>query len=486
LGSSTLKWVIRNRSPVYLLIDLIAFQLGLMAVYYLKFESGFFENPLKPQIEIRFLMSISFASFWLIIYALKGMYKNQLSTSRYEAFADVTKCAFIGLIILFILIQAIPDIQEIDKTGHIDSIKPLNASRIMLLVYVAIIIILSGGGRALFRNLIRRSFRKNIGRYKAILIGYAKRGRRLLRTLQDAPEFGYELIAIAKVDDSENTPDDIETICLKDLEEFLDTPEGREVEFVLLSLEPSNRKKLMDIIDRVSRYQLRMMIIPDFYQILVGLARSQQLYGVPLMEVFPLLLDPFSSLVKRTMDIVVSLIILTIGMPVMLLVGILVMATSKGPALYSQDRVGYRGKEFKLYKFRSMIADAEKGTGAVWATEKDPRVTPFGRFMRSTRIDELPQAWNVLKGDMSLVGPRPERRVFVNEFISKIPFYNRRHNVKPGLTGWAQIRCKYDSSIQDVREKIPYDLFYIENISISLDIKIIINTIWVMLTLKGQ
>ena len=139
-----------------------------------------------------------------------------------------------------------------------------------------------------------------------------------------------------------------------------------------------------------------------------------------------------------------------------------------------------------LIKFRTMRTDAEKETGAVWAVPDDPRVTRFGRFLRSTRLDELPQFLNVLAGNMSLVGPRPERRVFVDEFSKTIPFYSRRMNVKPGITGWAQIRRGYDASLDDVRDKLQYDLFYLENMSISLDIKILLNTFWVMVTAKGH
>ncbi len=464
-----MKWLIRHQAPALIIIDLVAFQLALLLSYFFRFRAGVFENPLQPYL---LPAAVALSLFWLILYLFCGLYRTGISTSRYEAFAEVAKCCFIGFIILFVLLA--------DK--NISSA----TSKFVLISYVAAIIALSGGGRALFRNLIRKCFRKGIGSYNALLIGFGKRGRKLFRTLNETPEFGYNVTTISIVEESEKPriPERIKNIDLDNLKAFLDS--DNNIEFILISMEPSNRKKVLEIMDLISRYDVRMMIIPDFFQILSGLVRSQQLYGVPLMEVFPQLMSPFTQVVKRVMDIAVSLTVLVIGLPIMFLVAIAVKLDSKGPVFYKQKRVGYRGREFNIYKFRSMVQDAESKTGAVWAKNKDTRITRVGAFIRQTRLDEIPQAFNVLRGDMSLVGPRPERRVFVDEFIKKIAFYNRRHNVKPGITGWAQIRRGYDATIDDVREKLPYDLFYLENISIGLDIKIMINTIWVMLTFRGR
>jgi lipopolysaccharide/colanic/teichoic acid biosynthesis glycosyltransferase len=170
---------------------------------------------------------------------------------------------------------------------------------------------------------------------------------------------------------------------------------------------------------------------------------------------------------------------------VIVLVAIAVKWTSPGPALYRQERVGLRGRTFRVIKFRSMRQDAEKNTGAVWATKGDSRVTPIGGFLRRTRLDEVPQLWNVLKGDMSFVGPRPERPEFVASLTEEIPFYGQRHTVRPGLTGWAQIRYTYGASIEDALEKLQYDLFYIKNMSIALDLFIIANTVKTVVMRKG-
>lgn len=187
---------------------------------------------------------------------------------------------------------------------------------------------------------------------------------------------------------------------------------------------------------------------------------------------------------KRALDVLLSLLLLVIASPIMLIAAIIVYFESPGPVIYRQDRVGLREKEFTVYKFRSMRADAEKN-GAVWASANDDRTTGFGRVMRKLRIDELPQLWNVLKGDMSFIGPRPERMAFVKDLKKTIPYYGVRHSVKPGLTGWAQVSYPYGASVDDARNKLEYDLYYVKNMSILLDLRIILKTMGVVLFPRG-
>jgi sugar transferase (PEP-CTERM system associated) len=188
---------------------------------------------------------------------------------------------------------------------------------------------------------------------------------------------------------------------------------------------------------------------------------------------------------KRVLDVVFSAAGLVLGAPVMLLVAIAVRCTSSGPVLYHQRRVGRHGREFTAHKFRTMREDAERATGPVWSTANDARVTPIGGFLRRTRLDEMPQLWNVLIGEMSFVGPRPERPEFVQKLTEQIPYYGQRHVLKPGLTGWAQIRYTYGASVEDAIEKLQYDLYYIKNLSIALDVVIVLETIKTVLTRRG-
>jgi len=226
--------------------------------------------------------------------------------------------------------------------------------------------------------------------------------------------------------------------------------------------------------------------IPSLRDIISGHLRKDELFGFPLIEIFPELLTPFQSFLKRSIDISISVTILILMSPVMLLSAIIVKLESPGGIIYSQMRTGKDFKEFRIYKFRSMSQNAEAGTGAVWATKNDPRVTKFGLFMRKTRIDELPQLFNILIGNMSFVGPRPERKVFNDQFMETIPYYYKRFHVKPGLTGWSQVKYGYGGTYEDVVEKLKFDLFYIENMSLQLDLIITLNTVSVVLKGSGQ
>jgi exopolysaccharide biosynthesis polyprenyl glycosylphosphotransferase len=467
--SNSLKWLIRHRAPALVIIDIFSFQLSLYLTYYLRFQAGIFTNPLRPEfIPVASLLTI----FWLLLYSLRGIYKNKISISRYETFAEVTKTILIGAFILFFI--------------SMDPSKPVSTGRFVLLTYATLLILTSSVGHAAYRTFIRWLFIRNIGLYKSVIVGFDERGQALYQTLDNRPEFGHNIVGVVRCNENEPTPETTHSLLLDNLDDYLKGFTDNDLEYVLIAMEPSNRDSVMNVIDKAHYHGYKVMIVPDFFQILIGLAKSRELYGVALLEVFPDLIDPFSKVLKRISDVVVGLIVLTLGLPFLITAGILVKLDSKGPMLYRQKRVGYRGKEFYLYKFRSMRVDAEAKTGAVWATENDPRVTRLGNFLRKYRIDELPQAWNILIGNMSLVGPRPERKVFVDQFIKEIPFYSRRLNVKPGITGWAQVRYGYDATVDDVKEKLKYDLFYLENLSIGLDIKILLNTLWVMVAARGQ
>jgi sugar transferase (PEP-CTERM system associated) len=196
--------------------------------------------------------------------------------------------------------------------------------------------------------------------------------------------------------------------------------------------------------------------------------------------------SPTVAALKRQSDVILALVGLVLASPAMLIVWLVLRFGSTGPVLYSQTRVGKDGVDFTIYKFRSMRVDAEAASGAVWSTANDPRVTPFGRFLRRTRLDELPQMWNVLRGDMSIVGPRPERPEFIAELSRKIPYYGQRHVIRPGLTGWAQVRHRYGSTVDDAQEKLQYDIFYIKHLSLAFDVYIVLETVKTVLVRRGS
>lgn len=226
-------------------------------------------------------------------------------------------------------------------------------------------------------------------------------------------------------------------------------------------------------------------MVPSLTDVITGHFKTNQVYGVPLVVLLQDHMPAWEAQIKRFMDIAVSLGVLVIGAPAWVLLYAVIRLSSKGPAVFRQERIGRNGKPFVMMKFRSMYVDAETRSGPVWATENDPRITPVGRFVRKTRLDEIPQFINVLKGEMSLVGPRPERAFFIEKLRKEIPWYVRRIKMKPGITGWAQVKHKYDATIEDVKQKVLYDLYYFENMSIMLDLKIMLRTVLVVFTGKG-
>jgi exopolysaccharide biosynthesis polyprenyl glycosylphosphotransferase len=229
-----------------------------------------------------------------------------------------------------------------------------------------------------------------------------------------------------------------------------------------------------------------LKLVPDFYTLIGGMARTEHMYGIPLIEVLPEPMQPWEVTLKRLFDLAVSAVILIVGFPIWALIGLAVQFTSPGPMIYSQTRVGEKGRTFTMLKYRTMKVDAEQDTGPVWASHDDPRYTGLGKWLRKWRLDEIPQLINVFKGDMSLVGPRPERPYFVEKLAREIPLYNRRHRVKPGITGWAQVKWKYDTSLDDVRQKVKYDLFYIENMSLQRDLQILFRTVYTAIRGSGR
>jgi exopolysaccharide biosynthesis polyprenyl glycosylphosphotransferase len=259
-----------------------------------------------------------------------------------------------------------------------------------------------------------------------------------------------------------------------------------QVQDIMVALDPEHRDKLVNIIAKTDSPNISLKLLPDFHQVVSGLSKTNQIFGMPLIEVSPEPMQLWEQVAKRFFDVVISITVLTFTLLVLLIIAMLIRLTSDGQAIYKQIRVGRNGKLFTMYKFRTMQNNAEEHSGPQWASKDDPRVTPIGKWLRKLRIDEVPQLVNVLKGDMSLVGPRPERPHFVEQFSTEVPLYSRRHRVRPGITGWAQVKWKYDASMDDVREKTKYDLFYIENVSLKMDAKILINTMMTVIKGRGQ
>jgi exopolysaccharide biosynthesis polyprenyl glycosylphosphotransferase len=439
---------------------------------YIRLQTGWFDLLIAPEFFVPMLV-IYF--YWLIIFTFVGMYRTWFASSRFDEISTLFKASFFGIFLLFFLIF-------IDDYMH----NVATATRILIFIYWGLFLFFVGTGRILIRSVQRNLLIKGIGRRCGVVVGYNDKGREVYDSISNAPALGIDIEAFVAVK-NENIGKDYNGVKVEGTtDQLVKIVEKYNAKEIIIALEKEDHDVLVDVISKTEGKNLNLKIVPDLYEILSGQARTSQIYGMPLIDIMPELMPEWEKKLKRLMDIFISFLILIVSSPIIILTSIAIKIDSKGPIFFKQERLGQNGKPFKVLKFRSMINDAEKYTGPVWSQKDDPRVTRMGKFVRRVRIDEIPQMINVLKGEMSLVGPRPERAFFVEKLSQEIPYYKRRLKVRPGVTGWAQIKHKYDETIEDVKIKLRYDLFYIENMSIRMDFKILLRTVFVVLFGKGH
>ncbi|WP_243664199.1 sugar transferase [Rhodothermus marinus] len=460
------------------------FSLAYALLYLARFEWQWFGQPkLYPM--MFWLPMLLMTAYWVLLFAFSGMYRERYAESRFDELVSLFKVVTVGVLILVFAI-------------FIDTLEP-SSSREAIFFYWASVYGLVSVGRLGVRTVQKALLVRGYGVHKALIVGWSDKVEQLYNEVARYPEAGLKIVGAIRLARPGEQPDvsgeegDGAAVAVAQVGTSAYTIEALPrlidelgVQDVLIALDGRDHDALLEVLRLCDGKPVKLKLVPDFYTLIGGMARTEHMYGLPLIEVLPEPMPAWEQSMKRVMDVTVSLLVLVLGMPLWLAIGLLIRLTSPGPAIYKQQRVGQHGRIFTLYKFRTMYVDAEARTGPVWATKDDPRVTPIGRWLRRWRLDEVPQFWNVLKGDMSLVGPRPERPYFVEKLSREIPLYNRRHRVKPGITGWAQVRWKYDSSLDDVRQKVKFDLFYIENMSLRMDLKIIFRTIYTMLAGKGQ
>jgi len=460
-----------QKKEIFLLLisDFIAINLTWIIYFFIRVESGWFAYTKVPSFVFP-MLAVYF--FWLLMFSFFGLYQHWYIRSRIDEINSIIKTTLVGIFILFFLIfidDALSNIKFI--------------SRALIVLYWGLLVLITAVGRLVIRNMQIKLLRNGIGLKNTIVVGTNKKAYEIEEMINLYPEYGFKLIGYIESDNEMEKDNNFHVLGeLNDIKKII---EEYNIEEVFIATEPSKRDIIMSVVNKTSDTNVRLKIMPDSHEVISGMVKTQHIYGTPLIDVMPELITLRLKIIKRFIDIFISVFVLTSLFPFMTLIAIIIKLTSKGPLIYIQKRIGKNGKIFKIYKFRSMYLNAES-KGPVWARQNDPRVTPIGKFMRRTRIDELPQFWNVLKNDMSIVGPRPERPYFVEILKKEIPYYSRRFKVKPGITGWAQIKLEYDSSIDDVKAKLKYDFYYIENMSITLDIKIIVHTLSVIFKMKGH
>ncbi len=411
-----------------------------------------------------------FLAIHLLIFYLQGFYKTKLKRTKIDDFLAISLNAVLTILVVFAVMSYL--------YSYSQGLRPLfrvtfKISHGFLFVYFIVIIFMISFLRNQIYFFMKRRYAKGLNLQNVLVIGAGEMGKAVAQKIRQYKDLGFVLRGF--LDDEKAVGEKIDVDggveILGRIDDLGAILEKGEISEIFVALDLSNYGKILEMIKTASKFVVNIRLIPDVFQLLTLKANVQDLDGFPVISIDDVSLKGFKSVVKRAVDLVVSALALVILSPLILIVSVLIKLTSKGPVFYRQERMGLDGRPFKMIKFRTMICDAEKETGPVFARPDDPRVTKVGRFLRKFSIDEVPQIINVLKGEMSLIGPRPERPSFVKDFAGKIPNYMLRQKVKSGITGWAQVHgLRQDTSIE---KRIEYDFYYIQNWSLGLDLKII-------------
>jgi len=406
---------------------------------------------------------------WSTIFFFANLYNTRATLSRFDEIIRLVPIIY-SVLVLFIVIHIF---------GLIDLTIDYRAVLTYGLVFSTILII----NRFFIHTIQKFLLNKKIGLNNALILGVNRRGTAIFKNLQDESYHGLKVKGFIQAFD-DPIEYNIENLNIKKLGKEADINsiiESEKIEDVIIALDKPTPERIMSSIVSINGAPLSIKILPDMYEVVTGLARTTQLVGVPLIDINFNLDTFYSQVLKRMFDVILSIVGILICLPIWILVSLFIKIDSTGPILYLQSRSGKGGKLFNIIKFRSMVSNAESDTGPVWAGKEDSRITRFGRLLRRFHIDETPQLINILKGDMSIIGPRPERPFFVQKLKDTYPFYNRRLKIRPGVSGWAQINQPFDTNVKDVHQKLKYDFYYIENLSLRLDTHIIFRTLWVVL-----
>lgn len=438
-------------------------------------ETQYFGYPIQLDYDFKFFLGmLIIPMFWITLHYLTGYYQNVFRRSRLKELWQTFFISLIGTVVLFFAF--VLDDYVVNYHDYYKSVLMLFSTQ-FILTYVPRIIITT--------QTIDKIHKRKIG-FKTVIVGSNKKAFDLYENLVNQPK-GSGNIFIGFVSVIEKTKYRIEKYLplLGNVKELPSIIEKNNVEEVILALETREHDQINAILNRIENKDLVVKAIPSLYDILTGSVRMSSPYDAPLIQISRELMSPFEANLKRLIDIFFSLIAIILLSPLYLFLAIGVKFSSRGPVFYAQERIGRFGKPFNIYKFRSMYVDAEK-MGPALSSKNDPRITQFGLFMRKMRLDETPQFFNVLKGDMSLVGPRPERQYFIDQIIKKAPHYTHLQKVRPGITSWGQVKFGYAENVDEMIERLQYDLIYMENMSIYVDFKIMIYTIKIIFQGRGK
>ena len=459
----------RKRAALYLGGDLIATLVAFFAAWYLRFEAGWI--PLTrglPEFG-RYLLLLPIILFiWPLVLYFHGLYQVRRGRSRLDELLTLV----VAILLASILLSSF-------SAWYRPPVEPgsrdvFTYSRWFMGLFMLLDLFLVATSRLLIRSYLQRRQLKGHNLQRILVLGAGRLGQEIAAKLQDHRELGFRVVGFLDDDPGKAEGRYADIPVLGTMSEADRIVEEHHVDTVYIALPLEAHKKMLRALRKVGEECVEVKIVPDVLQYATIKASLEDLDGTPVINLSQVPLQGWNSLVKRVMDVAVSLVAL-VGLvfliPILPFIALAIWLEDRGPILYRQERMGLDGKPFLIWKFRSMRVDAEASTGPVWATREDDRRTRVGRILRRWSLDELPQLWNVLRGDMSLVGPRPERPTFVREFKHKIPQYMLRHRVKAGITGWAQVHGWRGNT--SIKKRLQYDLYYIENWSLKLDLKIL-------------
>ena len=414
---------------------------------------------------------------WLALYTIQGTYKNVLRKSRLKELQQTALASVIGTMVLFFALLLD------DEVGR------YNNYYLSFLFLLLIHFTLTYTCRLVqTSSIVRKVHNRQIG-FPTLLIGSHRKAYQTYLDLENQETYsGNTFVGFVSVDSPTDAESRLTAVmpCLGTVDDIKQLIADRHIEEVIIAVEDTEQTRIQQILRTLDGCgEVIIKITPDARDIILGMVRIDSIFHSPLITINTRLMEEWQYSVKRLCDIVLSTLALIFLSPIFLITAILVKCTSPGPVFYAQERIGYKGKPFRMHKFRSMYTDAE-ACGPALSRDDDPRITPFGRFMRKVRLDEIPQFYNVLKGTMSIVGYRPERQFYIDQIVKRCPEYLLLQRIKPGITSWGQVKYGYATTVDEMCERLKYDLLYMENMSITTDIKILIYTVGIIIQGRGK
>ncbi len=466
----------RKQILLYVAADLLA--TGLAWTFFFLFRKAYID-PLKyhhavpVELDPRYLLGLLvIPPFWVLLFLSFGGYNDLFRRFRTKELEQTALLGLIGSVVIFFALL-LDDAVATPAYYYYSfgALFVLNFSLLFIFRFV------------LTSRTVRLVHNRKIG-FNTLLVGGNERAFAIYHEIENLPRSpGNRFIGFVSVNGCDHHLVDAGVPLLGTTDDLRPLIDRHGIEEAIIAVESSEHDHISAILGALDGTAVRIKIIPDMYDILSGSVKMTSIFGAPLIEVNPQIMPAWQFSLKRAIDIVFSAVALVLLLPVFLLFAILVKASSPGPVFFRQERIGRFGKPFRIIKFRTMYVDAEHN-GPQLSSRTDPRITPIGRWLRRTRMDELPQFWNVLIGDMSLVGPRPERRYFIEQIMRVAPHYSHLHRVRPGITSWGQVKFGYAENVDQMVRRLKYDVLYIENMSLGVDLKILAYT--VLIILKGD